>query len=432
MFLQFFIWGAWYVSVTGWLNEYNLGGLTPWVFSVCPIAAIVSPVFLGVVADRFFSSQKVLGVLHLVGALFMIALPLVVGEKVAGDSPESFWHPAILLMLGHALCYMPTLALSSAVALAHIENAGKQFPIVRVAGTIGWIVAGTIVALLFPKLGFAADKAPQQFFLVAGAGVLLGLLSFFLPNTPPPLAGKKVKVSQLLGLDTIALLKKPQFALFILCSLLICIPLSGYYAQARNFIDFSGIADPVFKMQFGQMSEVLFLVVMPLIVAALGVKKMLFIGMLAWVARYGLFALGADDKVAWMIVGGILLHGICYDFFFVAGQIYVDNDTPHEIRGQAQSFFVLITQGVGMLIGAQVIKFMVGASSLKTVEVPVLDPVTKEPVINATTQLAEVAKIVEGNWYQFWGVLAISALVIAAIFFIFFKETKQGEKASAA
>ncbi|MDR2980912.1 MAG: MFS transporter, partial [Puniceicoccales bacterium] len=349
MFLQFFVWGAWYVPVTGWLNDLGLGGLTVWVFSVCPIAAIVSPIFLGMVADRFFPSQKVLGILHIIGALFMIAIPLVITKQPLAESPTSFWHPCILLMLGHALCYMPTLALSSSVALAHIASAEKQFPIVRVAGTIGWIIAGLVVSMLLP----GGDKSPAQFYVVGVAGVILGLLSFALPNTPPPLAGKKVSVGQLLGFDALSLLKNPQFALFILCSLLICIPLSGYYQQARNFVAFSGLADPAFKMTFGQMSEVFFMAIMPLIIVRLGVKKMLLFGMLAWVARYGLFALGASDQVAWMVVAGIILHGICYDFFFVAGQIYVDNDTPHEIRGQAQSFFVLITQGVGMLIGAQ-------------------------------------------------------------------------------
>ncbi|MDF9833573.1 nucleoside transporter [Ereboglobus sp. PH5-5] len=402
MFLQFFVWGAWYVPVTGWLNDMGLGGLTVWVFSVCPIAAIVSPIFLGMIADRFFASQKVLGILHLVGAVFMFLIPtMITKDSVAGTAPTSFWHPCVLLMLGHALCYMPTLALSSSVALAHLTSVEKQFPIVRVSGTIGWIIAGLVVSMLLP----GGDKSPWQFYLVGIAGVALGFMSFALPNTPPPLAGKKVGVGQLLGLDAISLLKNPQFALFMLCSLLICIPLSGYYQQARNFVDFSGLADPAFKMTFGQMSEVFFMAIMPLIIVRLGVKKMLLFGMLAWVARYGLFALGAPDKVAWMVIGGILLHGICYDFFFVAGQIYVDKDTPHEVRGQAQSFFVLITQGVGMLIGAQAINWLVGKST-------------------TITETVGGAKEVVFNWQQIWFWPAMFAAVIAVIFFVFFKEKK--------
>ena len=412
MFLQFFIWGAWYVTVTGWLNDLGLGGLTVWVFSVCPIAAIASPVFLGVVADRFFASQKVMGILHILGGVFLILLPLVVNGTTPGEVPENVWmrffHPCVLLLLGHALCYMPTLALSSSIALSHIANAEKQFPVVRVAGTIGWIVAsGYVVA----KLLAGGDKSPEQFYVAGGAGILLGLLSFALPNTPPPLAGKKVRVGELLGLDAIALLKKPQFALFILCSLLICIPLSGYYQQARNFVDYSGMAEPANKMSFGQMSEVFFMLIMPLIIARLGVKKMLFFGMLAWVARYGLFALGAPDKVAWMIIVGILLHGICYDFFFVAGQIYVDKDTPHAIRGQAQSFFVLITQGVGMLIGAQAINWLVENST--------------------STAVVEGVEVVTKNWEKIWLWPCAFAGVIALIFLFFFKEPKKEEKAAA-
>jgi nucleoside transporter len=418
MFLQFFIWGGWYVSVTGWLNDLGLGGLTVWVYSVCPIAAILSPVFLGVVADRFFASQKVLSALHLIGALFMMAIPLFITKEHPGAVSDTVWlrlfHPAVLLMLGNALCFMPTLALSSSVALTHVASAERQFPVIRVAGTIGWIVAGLVVGMFLP----GGESSPGQFYLVAGAGITLSVLAWFLPHTPPPLAGKKVSVGQVLGLDAIALLKKRQFAVFILCSLLICIPLSAYYQQTRNYVEYSKLPTPealqsvinatlgklsdgfvvsgdlgaTAWMSLGQMSEVLFMLLMPVIILRLGVKKMLLFGMIAWVVRYGLFALGAPDQIAWMVIVGILLHGICYDFFFVAGQIYVDNDTPHEIRGQAQSLFLLITQGVGMLIGAQVVNAIVEANSV--------------PVV---------------NWQPIWFWCAMFAAVIAVIFLIFFK-----------
>ncbi len=422
MFLQFFIWGGWYVSVTGWLNSLGLGGLTVWVYSVCPVAAILSPIFLGVVADRLFPSQKVLAVLHGVGALFMIAIPLWITADNAASLTEQygdgFFHPAVLLMLGHALCFMPSLALSSSVALTHVASAERQFPVIRVAGTIGWIIAGLVVGMMLPR----GEASPEQFYVVGGAGIALAILAWFLPHTPPPLAGKKVSVGQLLGLDAIALLKNRQFAVFILCCLLICIPLSAYYQQARNYVEYSSLATPDFLkslinstlgqlsdyfvvssdigatawMSLGQMSEVIFMLLMPLIILRFGVKKMLLIGMLAWVARYSLFALGAPDQVAWMVVVGILLHGICYDFFFVAGQIYVDKDTPHAVRAQAQSFFVLITQGVGMLIGAQVVNRLVAAYSSP-----------------------------QQDWQPIWLWCALASAVIAVIFWLFFQERKE-------
>ncbi len=425
MFLQFFIWGGWYVPVTGWLGEAGLSDLTVWVFSVCPIAAIVSPLFLGMVADRYFASQKVLGVLHLIGAALMFALPSV-AAKTAPDTALNFAHPVVLMLLAYALCYMPTLGLTSSIAMTHISSAGKQFPIIRVFGTIGWIVAGFIVSMCLD----GGDKSPKQFYVVGAASALLGLMSFALPRTPPPLAGAKTSVASILGFDSIALLKNKNYAVFIAACLLICIPLSGYYQQARNFIDFSGMADPTFKQSFGQMSEIFFMALMPLIVLKLGVKRMLLVGMMAWVLRYGLFALGAGDKVFWMIILGIVLHGICYDFFFVVGQIYVDGAASHKIRAQAQSFYVLVTQGVGMLIGAQVVGWLV-ARSTTTVDVPLAQNVVSATQGNVT--VADIQTITEAattmNWFEFWGILALSALFIVVFFWIFFKDKKAEARA---
>lgn len=396
MFFQFFLWGAWFVTLGPYMGAKGFKGTDIGnAYSVAPIAAILSPLFLGIVADRLFASQRVMGVLHVLGGLLLAAAP-----SIAQSADQSPW-PFIGILLAHMLCYMPTLGLSNTVAFNAMNNPEKQFPIVRVWGTIGWIVAGLIVAYiaatlhpttkylvtglsldqyntidaLKDKTGTAADLLKQyedtkaatqsarngdpQFFYVAGiSGVLLGLFSFFLPNTPAPGKGKPVNIGSMLGLDALSLLKKPAFLIFCICSMLICIPLAAYYAFAGVYADKAGIENVPFKMTFGQMSEIGFMLVMPLFFRRLGVKWMLAVGMLAWVLRYGLFA-GAWNSsgtghVMWMVLGGIILHGICYDFFFVTGQIYTEQTAPKEVRAQAQGFLVLITQGVGMLIGNQV------------------------------------------------------------------------------
>ncbi|MCC6661065.1 MAG: MFS transporter [Phycisphaerales bacterium] len=349
MFLEFFVWGAWYVSMTGFINKAGMSGLTAAAYTVGPIAAIVSPFFLGLIADRFFATQKVLAVMHILGGVLLAAAPSFASPYDGAGS--AFLHPFTLILLLHMLCYMPTLGLTSSISFHNLSNGEKWFPIVRVLGTIGWIVGNLIVSQLPEK-----DASASQFYVAGGGGVLLGLYALTLPNTPPPLAGKRPTAGQILGLDALVLLKNPSFAVFIACSFLLCIPLAGYYQQARNFVEATGAVvsgSAVFTMSFGQMSEIFFMLVMPLCFARLGVKWMLAVGMAAWVARYGLFAAAADHHVMWMVLGGVLLHGVCYDFFFVTGMIYVDKAAPPTIRGQAQGFLVLVTQGLGMLLGAQ-------------------------------------------------------------------------------
>ncbi|MFO0831712.1 MAG: nucleoside permease [Phycisphaerales bacterium] len=363
MFLQFFLWGAWFVTLGPYMNAKGFKGADIGnAYTVAPIAAILSPLFLGIVADRFFASQRVMGVLHVLGGAMLAAAP-VVAQK-AGESP---W-PFIGVLLAHMLCYMPTLGLSNTVAFNAMNNPEKQFPIVRVWGTIGWIVAGLIVGYLATRLvpeqatkeaTEMARAASPHFFYVAGiSGVVLGLFSFSLPNTPAPSKGKPASLESMLGLDALKLLKDSSFLVFCVCSMLICIPLAAYYSFAGVYAGATGIANVPTKMTLGQMSEIFFMLVMPLFFRRLGVKWMLAVGMLAWVARYGLFA-GAwnpsgGGHVMWMVLGGIILHGICYDFFFVTGQIYTEQTAPKEVRAQAQGFLVLLTQGVGMLIGNQV------------------------------------------------------------------------------
>ncbi len=395
MFLQFFVWGAWYVSMTGFINKQEMSDLTGAAYMVGPIAAIASPFFLGMVADRFFSSKHVLSILLLISGLVMFVAPGS-AKPFEGTTAQAFGHPFILLLLVHMLCYMPTLGLSSSVALHSMSNPEKQFPIIRVWGTIGWIVGNIAVSFLPGK-----DASASQFYLTGGAAILLGVFALILPKTPPPLKGQRVRVAEILGFDSFRLMKKRSYLVFVLCSFLICIPLAAYYQQARNFAEATGSlinGSAVFAMSLGQMSEIFFMLVMPLFFVRLGVKWMLAMGMLAWVVRYALFAGGAEDHIKWMVFGGIILHGICYDFFFVTGQIYVDRVAGPKIRSQAQGFYVLITQGLGMLIGAQLIQIL-----------------AKRSVTDAGTT----------DWKTLWIYPAAFALVVLIIFVLLFRHTRK-------
>jgi nucleoside transporter len=344
MFLQFFVWGSWYVTAGTFVPAMGWGDATVgWVYSAGPIAALISPLFLGLVADRYFASQRVLALMHLLGGLVM--LMLVPRAIEARDAAAFEWY-----VLVYMLCYMPTLGLSNTVAFSHITDPQRQFPLARVFGTLGWIAAVTLVSA-----GLEADTQPVMFEVAGYASVAMAALSWMLPHTPPPAAGKQVSVGETLGLGALELLRERAFTVFLVCSFLICIPLAGYYSYGNQFAK-TVWKDAGFYMSFGQWAEVAFMVVMPACFARLGVKWMLAVGMFAWVLRYGLFAGAAASTppVAWMVLGGILLHGICYDFFFVTGQIFVEQRARPEIRGQAQSFLVLVTQGLGMLLGAQI------------------------------------------------------------------------------
>lgn len=345
MFLQFFIWGAWYTSVAVFMTNEGMESLTHWPYTVNPIAAIIAPFFLGLLADRYFSSEKVLGVLHLAGGIIMFFVPEVTAY------PTLF----IVLLLLYNLCYMPTLGLATSLAFHNIENQEKQFPVIRVFGTIGWIVAGLLISFGFgAMIGGVAEKTPIPLYTAAIASILLGLYSFTLPHTPPPAKGEAVSIKSIVGIDAFKRLGSRPFYIFIICSFLISIPLAAYYNFTQLFLEDTGFKNIAGTQTFGQMSEVLFMLLIPFFFARLGVKWMLVLGMLAWVVRYALFAMAAPDMITWMIVLGIVLHGICYDFFFVTGQIYVDKKSTKAIRGQAQGFLVLVTYGLGMLIGAQI------------------------------------------------------------------------------
>ena len=392
MFLQFFIWGAWYTTVAVFMSAHGMANLTHWPYTVAPVAAIGSPFFLGLIADRYFAAEKVLGWLHLMGGIVMLAVPQTVGIPVL----------FILLLLIYSLCYMPTLGLVNTLAFHHIDDREKQFPRIRVFGTIGWIVAGLFVSFVLGMfVGESIAEVTAWPIYTAGiAGILMGLYSFSLPHTPPQAAGEQVSVRSILGLDAFRQIGSRPFYIFLASTLLLCIPLAAYYNFTQIFLGATGFSNIAGTQTLGQMSEVILMLCMPFFFARLGIKHMLMIGMVAWVVRYLLFAAAATETVVPLILLGILLHGVCYDFFFVTAQIYMDKKATPAIRGQVQGFFVLIANGVGMLIGAQV----------------------TGRVYN--TFLGQADALSLASWQTFWTLPAVFALMVLLMFAMTFKEKK--------
>jgi nucleoside transporter len=341
MFLQFFIWGAWYATGGNYMQIHGMGNIIYLAYMTSATGAIVSPFFLGMIADRFFPVQKVLGWMHILSGIFVFCAPFF--------AEGNFYSPVLFLvfLLLHMLCYMPTVNLSAATAFHLLNNREKEFPTIRLFGTIGWITAGIIVSKLLH-----GDETAMPMRIAGIGGLLMGFYAFNLPHIPPAGAGKRFSFRDVFGVDAFVMMRSGSFIIFIVGLLLISLPFAAYFSYVPVFLQSAGIANPGFKMTFGQMSEIIFLLILPWFFARFGLKWVLLTGMLAWVSRYALFAAAATDAVGWMIMIGILLHGCCYDFVYVAGQIYIDKNATPEIRAQAQGLFVLVSYGVGQGLGA--------------------------------------------------------------------------------
>lgn len=372
MFLEYFIWSSWYVTMGPYLGgtlnftAQQIG----FAYNSTAIAAILSPFFVGMVADRFFATEKILGVLHLAGGVLLFA--------AAQAKSFGTFYP---LLIGHTLCYMPTLALTNSLSFAQMKDPGKEFPSIRVMGTISWIVAGLTVGSVF---GAKATTTPLPFQMAGVVSFLMGLYCFTLPHTPPKTTGA-VTARDVLGLDALQLMKEKSFAIFVTAAFLICIPLTFYFSFTGTFLGDCNVANIAGKMTMGQASEIFFMLVMPWFFARLGVKWMLIAGMGCWAARYLLFVQGYNTGTLWPLYLGLILHGICYDFFFVTAYIYVDKKAPETIRGKAQGFIAFVTLGAGMFVGATISGIVVEQYSF-----PKIEP-------NKYAMVQDAAGLAEGN-----------------------------------
>jgi len=332
MLLQYFIWGAWYVTMSTYMSVFlNSSGVQIGAaYSALAIATMISPFFIGTVADRYFSAQKIMGVLHLLGGVL-----LFVATQIS-DNTLFYW-----IILFYSLLYMPTIGLSNSIAFQQMTDPGKQFPWIRVFGTLGWILAGLMIGLL------AIEKTPATFYMAAISSVALGVTSFALPNTPPK--GKNSESA--IGTEALVLFRNKSYAIFFIAAILVCIPLSFYYGFANLFLNELGMENAASKMTMGQFSEAAFILVIPFLFNSIGVKKILIMGILSWALRYLCFAFGNMEAGIWMLYAGIILHGACYDFFFVSGYMYTEKKAGEKIKSAAQGLFTFATYGLGMFIG---------------------------------------------------------------------------------
>ena len=381
MLVEYFIWGSWYVTMGTYMSEHlhATGVQIGAAYSALAIATMISPFFVGMIADRYFSAQKILGVLHLIGGALLYTATSI------QDNDKFYW-----VILLYSLVYMPTIALTNSVAFSQMTDSGKQFPWIRVFGTLGWIAAG----LTLSKLGI--EKNETTFYLASIASVGLGVFSFLLPNTPPK--GKGADAASALGTDAFVMFKNSSFLVFFIAAILICIPLSFYYGFANPFLNEVGMENAAAKMTLGQVSEALFIIAIPFLFNRAGVKNMLIMGMTAWVLRYVCFAYGNSDSNLWMLYAGIILHGICYDFFFVTGYMYTEKKAGEKIKNAAQGLFTFATYGLGMFIGT----YFSGV-------------VVDQYKLTDSTH----------DWQHIWYVPAIIAAAVLLFFIFFFKEKKE-------
>ena len=381
MLLEYFIWGSWYVTMGTYMSEFlhASGVQIGAAYSALAIATMISPFFIGLVADRFFAAQRIMGVLHIAGGLLLYFATQII------DNTAFYW-----VIVFYSLLYMPTIALSNSIAFQQMTDPGKQFPWIRVFGTLGWIVAGIMIG----KLGI--EKTAFTFQMAAIASVALGLFSFILPNTPPKGKSADSSASSAIGADAFILFKDKPYLIFFIAAILVCIPLSFYYGFANLFLNEVGMNNAAGKMILGQVSEAIFILAIPFLFNSIGVKKMLLLGMTAWILRYVFFAFGNSDANLWMLYAGITLHGICYDFFFVTGYMYTEKKAGEKIKNAAQGLFTFATYGVGMFIGTWFSGFAT-------------DYYTTDGV---------------HQWKEIWFVPAFVAVAVLIYFVLFFKEKK--------
>jgi nucleoside transporter len=387
MFLQYYIWGSWYVTMGTYMTVFlkSTGIQIGAVYSALAIATMISPFFIGMVADRFFAAQRLMGILHLLGGLLLIMAARI-------ESNTAFYWVILL----YSLVYMPTIALSNSVAFRQMTDPGKQFPVVRVFGTVGWVVAGFMIALL------GIEKTPSTFYMAAIISISLGLFSFSLPATPP-LGKSESSAKSILGVDAFVLFKDRPYLIFFIAAIFVCIPLSFYFGFANLYLNQSGMTNAAGKMVMGQISEALFILAIPFLFNSIGVKKMLLIGMTAWILRYLCFAFGDMDANIWMLYTGIILHGVCYDFFFVTGYMYTEKKSNDRIKNAAQGLFTFVTYGLGMFIGTWFSGFVTSYYSVNQVY----------------------------NWKSIWFIPTYIAVAVLVCFIFFFKEKKKIEVAGA-
>lgn len=383
MFLQYFIWSTWYMTLGAYLGTLNFSGTEIGAsYGAFAWGAILSPFIVGLIADRFFASEKIIAVLGIAGGLVMLIIPQL---KTFGSV-----YPTLIL---YCTLYAPTLALGNSVSMTHLADAKKDFPFVKIFSAVGWIAGGVVLSQL------KGEQSSLQHYLAGGASMVFGVFALTLPHTPPKKKGQNVPLSEVLGLDALALLKKPAFAIFILCMFLICIPLYFYFVNMGTYLTQLKWEDMAQKMTLAQVSDVIFLVLLPVMLKKLGYKKTIFLGILAWVTRYFMLSASASSTGTVLIFGAILLHGVCYDFLFIAGQLYVDDEANERIRGAAQGLIAIILWGFGSLVGT----FLAGK---------VMDQ----------HKLAEAKGSLAHDWSAIWATPAWIAVAVLVVFVIFFRD----------
>ena len=391
MFLQYFIWSTWYMTLGSYLGtvlKFN-GEQIGLAYGAFAWGAILSPFIVGLIADRFFASEKIIAVLGVVGGLVMLVIPRL--------TTFGSVYPMLIL---YCTLYAPTLALGNSLSMHHLADAKKDFPFVKIFSAVGWIAGGVVLSQL------KGEQSAIQYYLAGGTSIVFGLFALLLPHTPPKKKGQDVSLGEVLGLDALALLKKPRFAIFLLCMFLVCLPLYFYFVNLGVYLTQLKWEDMAQKMTLAQVSDVIFLILLPLMLKKLGYKKTIMLGILAWVVRYFMLSASAASTGTALIFGAILLHGVCYDFLFIAGQLYVDDEANERMRGAAQGLIAIILWGFGSLVGT----YLAGAVMQKHL-------------------LAEPKGAIAHDWAAIWSTPAWIAVGVLVVFMLFFRNPEKKSEA---